>query len=446
MNTDARRVQLVCFDVHESLICLADCGYLAYLSAISTLLQMTTSPYADTVENQEIVVLDSFQLESGVVLDQVPVAYKTWGSLNSTCSNAIIICHAISGSSDAEKWWSSLFGPGMPFDPAVHFIFCGNVLGSPYGTASPCTIDPKTGKPYGPSFPLATIRDDVRLHKLVLDRLGVTSVMFAIGGSMGGMQVLEWAFFPNFVKNIVPIATSGRTSAWCIAWGEAQRQAIFCDLKYAGGHYDYNDPPTAGLAAARMVALLTYRSRNSFETRFGRSSNQKYTSSAADNSTVLLSSKESSFSVSPAEVAHNEGTQVTYSRVAKAANTNSDIFAAQSYLRYQGDKFNARFDANCYIALTRKLDAHDISRNRQSFASALASLTQTALIIGTKPTNLCMDSDGLFTSDDQYDLGNGMPNANVVILESGEGHDGFLLEVEQMRDLLGDFIKKHSAV
>jgi homoserine O-acetyltransferase len=189
--------------------------------------------YCKLVNNQSIHILPEFSLESGKVLVQVPVAYKTWGVLNENADNVIVICHALSGSCDVEDWWGPLLGPGKCFDTAKFFIFCGNVLGSPYGTASPCTIDSQTGNRYGPNFPQTTIRDDVRLHRMVLDRLGVKKVMFVIGGSMGGMQVLEWAFFgSSYVQNIVPIATSGRHSAWCISWGESQRQSIYSDPKY----------------------------------------------------------------------------------------------------------------------------------------------------------------------------------------------------------------------
>jgi homoserine O-acetyltransferase/O-succinyltransferase len=214
----------------------------------------------------------------------------------------------------------------------------------------------KPGKLYGPQFPQTTIRDDVRIHKQVLESLGVKEVMFAIGGSMGGMQVLEWAFYP-FVKNFIPIATSGRHSAWCISWGEAQRQSIYSDPKYNDGHYDEFNPPFSGLSAARMAALLTYRSRNSFESRFGRR--------AAPKKTVEKQSSD-------AELYHNEGNKFrmheeknrlkvdtvepvkTPPKPAELIKTQSDasddskkkeftVFSAQSYLRYQGDKFIHRY-------------------------------------------------------------------------------------------------------
>jgi homoserine O-acetyltransferase/O-succinyltransferase len=203
------------------------------------MMKLTENPFEKFVNEQTIEYLDEFQLESGKVLCNVPVAFKTWGKLNSEGTNCMVICHALSGSSDVQDWWGPLLGPGKTFDTLKYFIFCGNVLGSPYGTASPCTIDPNTGNPYGPNFPLTTIRDDVRLHRMILDKLHVKQVEFCIGGSMGGMQVLEWSFYGiDYVKNLIPLATSGRHSAWCISWGETQRQSIYSDPKYSKSVYN----------------------------------------------------------------------------------------------------------------------------------------------------------------------------------------------------------------
>ncbi|XJO76378.1 hypothetical protein BDV3_006909 [Batrachochytrium dendrobatidis] len=386
------------------------------------------SSFAQLVHNQNIVVLDSFKLESGIVLEQVPVAYKTWGTLNDAGTNVMVLCHAMSGSADVEDWWGQLLGPGAPFDTSKFFIFCGNVLGSPYGTASPCTINPKTGLKYGPTFPLTTIRDDVRLHKSILDLLGVQQVKFCIGGSMGGMQALEWAltFGPEYVRHIVPIATSGRHSAWCISWGETQRQAIYSDSNYCDGYYTDDCSPKVGLAAARMVALLTYRARNSFQARFGRKVVPKVRG------------------LSKTELEHNEGNKFRihdsndkHESHATLSSKESEpsVYSAQSYMRYQGDKFVSRFDANCYIAITRKLDNHDISTGRDDYSAVLASIVQDTLVIG-------IETDVLFTVEDQHELAAGIPNSQVVIVPSEEGHDGFLLELDHMRTLLQDFIQK----
>ncbi|EEY14892.1 homoserine O-acetyltransferase [Verticillium alfalfae VaMs.102] len=232
------------------------------------------NPFAGLIPEQQIAIIPSFTLESGVTLYNVPVAYTTRGTLNPNGDNAMVICHALTGSADVSDWWGPLLGgPGRSFDTSRFFVVCMNSLGSPYGTASPVTAkdgDPSKGR-YGPEFPLTTIRDDVNLHRLLLDELGVKQVAAVIGGSLGGMFVLEWAYFgKDYIRCIVPIATSSRHSAWGISWGEAQRQSIYADPKYEDGYYTFEDPPAAGLGAARMSALLTYRSRNSFESRFGR--------------------------------------------------------------------------------------------------------------------------------------------------------------------------------
>jgi homoserine O-acetyltransferase len=177
-------------------------------------------------------VIEEFRLESGVTMQNIPVAYQTWGTLNSPKSNVIVLCHAFSGSANAKDWWRSMFD--YPFDPSKYFIFCANALGSPYGSASSCTINPQTGQNYGPEFPLTTIRDDVRIQKMVLDSLGVAEVQFVIGGSMGGMLALEWALIhPEFVKNLIVISAPARQSPWAIGWSEIQRQCIFTDPKYS---------------------------------------------------------------------------------------------------------------------------------------------------------------------------------------------------------------------
>ncbi|KAI9136502.1 Alpha/Beta hydrolase protein [Paraphysoderma sedebokerense] len=455
--------------------------------------------YISLVNNQKLAVIPSFTLESGITLKDVPVAYKTWGSLSPEGNNVMVICHALSGSADVEDWWGPLLGPGKAFNTKKFFIICCNVLGSPYGTASPVTINPESGNIYGPDFPLTTIRDDVRLHKLVLDQLGVKQVQFAIGGSMGGMQVLEWAFFgKEYVKNIIPIATSGKHSAWCISWGETQRQTIFADPEYGVGYYQLGKGPLTGLASARMQAMLTYRSRNSFESRFGRkimtsrvnnsvtsSSSSPNSSSAEHNKTSVtvvkeenstssaLPSNENSTVAQPQlnnrsstsslpDHPHNEGFGIWRSTQSSSSTTTTlnqssisvkpessststtikslqpqNVFSAQSYLRYQGDKFVKRFDANCYIAITRKMDSHDISRDRGEFEQVLQTIQQPTLVIG-------VESDGLFTITEQYELSDHIPNASIAVIQSQDGHDGFLLEFKQMNGYIRSFLKEHA--
>lgn len=356
--------------------------------------------------------------------------------------------------------WGPLIGPGKAFDTSRFFIFCANVMGSPYGSASPLTIDPHTGKRYGPEFPSVTVRDDVRAHKRILEKLGVKQIAIVIGGSMGGMQVLEWAFFgPEFVRSIVPIATSAQHSAWCISWGEAQRQAIYSDPNYHDGYYADDAAPLTGLAAARMAALLTYRSSNSFESRFGRKTqgpNGRQTSYDKPYSPTT-----------PAEqalYAHNDGHRnatyhaaaipgrptaanivagdsSTQTSIPSSPNTSRPtsphqqrpVFSAQSYLRYQGDKFVKRFDANCYISITRKMDTHDVFRDRT--LDALSTLTQPALVIG-------IESDGLFPIAEQQYLAEQIKDSRLHIVSSPDGHDGFLLEFAQLNKLIKEFINE----
>ncbi|KAH9928688.1 homoserine O-acetyltransferase [Fomitopsis serialis] len=401
--------------------------------------------------DQSIYTVPSFTLESGCVLKEVPVAYKTWGNLNATKDNVMIICHAFTGSADVEDWWGPLMGRGKAFDPRRFFICCFNVLGSPYGSASPVTINPDTGKRYGPEFPGTSIRDDVRLNKLVLDHLGVSSVAVAIGGSMGGMAILEWPLCtpPGYVRHIIPIATSARHSAWCISWGEAQRQSIYSDPNYEDGYYTAQ--PASGLAAARMAALLTYRSRDSFEHRFGRKP-QKLPPPADGVPTPPLSPAPRE--ADDALAAHNDGqrkrstpsapgTPQASRPLSPAPVQAKPIFSAQSYLRYQGDKFISRFDANCYIHITRKMDTHDVSRDRllpgedehAALARVLATLPPRALVIG-------IQTDGLFMPSEQREIAKHIPGAECVIISSPEGHDGFLLEFELINENIMRFLKR----
>ncbi|QRV86248.1 alpha/beta hydrolase family protein [Ceratobasidium sp. AG-Ba] len=409
--------------------------------------------FTHLVDNQNYEIIPSFELECGRVLRDVPVAYKTFGKLNEAADNVMIICHAFTGSADVEDWWGPLLGHGRVFDPSRFFIFCANVLGSPYGSASPVTIDPDTGEPYGPEFPITTIRDDVRIHKLVLDKLGVRSVAVAIGGSMGGMAVLEWPLCtpPGYIRNIVPIATSARHSAWCISWGEAQRQSIYSDPLYAGGYYDRNgEKPTSGLAAARMAALLTYRSRDSFEGRFGRKPQLGRTNPIQKEMTPPKSPADEAVALhndgnrSAAQLrARSTGSLLAAVDASLATKEPPKIFTAQSYLRYQGDKFNARFDANCYIHITRKMDTHDLGRGRgkdsdsddAALVEALSRLPQGALVIG-------IESDGLFMTSEQREIASHIPEAQLVLIPSVDGHDGFLLEFEAINQHILEFLRQ----
>ena len=300
-----------------------------------------------------------------------------------------------------------------------------------------------------------------RLHKLVLDHLGVSSVAVVIGGSMGGMAVLEWPLCTpeGFIRYIIPLATSARHSAWCISWGEAQRQSIYSDPDYEDGYYAEGTQPKSGLAAARMAALLTYRSRDSFESRFGRKPQKR-------NNDGIITPPESPVHPSDEALAvHNDGhrnakprpRRTTSDPLSPSLSTDSliqatsqpckskpTVFSAQSYLRYQGDKFISRFDANCYIHITRKLDTHDISRDRtdnedEPLEKVLSRLPPRALVIGVQ-------TDGLFMVSEQREIAQHIPDAELVIINSPDGHDGFLLEFEQINTHILRVLKREYPV
>jgi homoserine O-acetyltransferase/O-succinyltransferase len=306
-----------------------------------------------------------------------------------------------------------------------------------------------------------------RIHKLILDDLGIKQIAAVVGGSMGGMLTLEYAYFgKDYVRCIVPIATSARHSAWCISWGEAQRQSIYSDPKYEDGYYSFDDPPATGLGAARMSALLTYRSRNSFESRFGRNvpdpskrQNINGTKSPSppnehwvvhnDGHKSSRPSRPSSETGSPKAQTEIEFTdpQFTGTTTFTAALPTpksarpSTYFSAQSYLRYQGEKFVKRFDSNCYIAITRKLDTHDVSRHRADPDSsspvqeALSQIEQPALVMG-------IESDGLFTFEEQKEIAAGIPDSRLKEIDSPEGHDAFLLQFQQVNSYILEFFRE----
>lgn len=430
------------------------------------------NPFSLLVKGQTIVEIPQVQLESGETLHNVPVAFKTWGKLNKEGTNCMVICHALTGSSDVVDWWGPLLGKGKAFDPSKFFIVCLNSLGSPYGSCSPVTRDPAVNELYGPEFPLVSVRDDVNIHRLILNDLGVKQVTIVIGGSMGGMLALEWCFFGlSYVLNCVVLATSAKHSAWCISWGEAQRQSIYSDPKYDDGYYPLEDPPIQGLGAARMSALLTYRSRNSFEERFGRGAPTPQMREKSLRTSVITDAIEAPAVSEDNCAVHNDG-HYSYSSSTKVRSrslssnnfslldvkedTSSIVnqhgvgqrtrrrpqhyFSAQSYLRYQAAKFSQRFDANCYISITRKLDTHDVGRNRPEFHNstieALQSLEQNFLVVG-------IQSDALFTYSEQVFIAKHVKNSKLCKIDSPEGHDAFLLEFEAINKLILEFEIEH---
>jgi homoserine O-acetyltransferase len=328
---------------------------------------------------------EPLRLESGEVLSGVRVAYRTWGRLTPDGGSAVLVCHALTGSADADVWWAGLFGPGRALDPERDFIVCSNVLGSCYGTTGPASPRPGEDRAWGPDFPAITIRDLVRVQHALVRALGIRRLKLVLGASLGGMQVLEWALlYPDLVETLAPIAVSGRHSAWCIGLSEAQRQALYADPRWRDGRYRPESPPAAGLAAARAVATCTYRSRGSFEERFGRQL------------------------------------------------ASPGLFQVESYLRHQGSKLVGRFDANSYVTLTRAMDSHDVARGRGSYEQALRSVRQPALVVA-------IDSDVLYPPEEQRELAVKLGNARLAWLRSPHGHDAFLIETEALNRLLVDF-------
>lgn len=324
------------------------------------------------------------RLDCGVTLPDVTVAYRTWGRLNEAGDNAVLVCHALTGWADVEAWWGALLGEGRALDPSRDFVVCSNVLGSCYGTTGPTSPRPDGSGWWGADFPALTIRDMVRVQHALVEALGVTRLQLVIGGSMGGMQALEWPLlYPSFVSAIAPVAVSARHSAWCVGWSEAQRQAICADPRWAGGRYAPEAPPEAGLAAARMVAMCTYRSHASFEQRFDRSA-------------------------------------------------DATGFGVEHYLRCQGRRLVDRFDANTYVALTRAMDTHDVGQGRGGWQQALALIRVPALVVS-------IDSDVLYPPAEQQALAAHLPGARLATIASPHGHDGFLIEDRAVNDLLARF-------
>lgn len=348
-------------------------------------------------EQSERLVLDQpFVLESGEVLPEVVIAYRSWGRLSPAADNAVIVCHALTGSADADDWWGALFGPGRSLDPGRDFIVCANVLGGCYGTTGPTSPAPD-GRPWGARFPRLTIRDQVRAQMALADALAIRCIRFVIGGSLGGLQALEWAVLDHRrVGAVVSIAAAGRHSPWCVAWSEAQRLALVADPKYCAGHYDPADPPVAGLAAARAIAMLTYRSHRSLVERFGRR-------------------------------CAGEGLP--------AAAKEADDFAVKSWLRHHGQALVERFDANSYRVLLDAMDSHDLGRGRAGYEAVVQQIRQPVLIVS-------LNSDGLYVPADQQELAGRLPAAQWLSIDSGHGHDGFLIDADLFEPAIRAFVHR----
>ena len=372
---------------------------------------------------------DPLPLERGGELQPVALAFETYGELDLAGDNAILVEHALTGSAHAAGvhareevpgWWDPLIGPGKPIDTDRWFVVCSNVLGGCYGSTGPSSLDPRTGRPFGPSFPRYTVRDMVRAQKRLLDRLGVRRVAAAIGGSMGGMQVLEWAaMYPDMVGAIVPIAIGARHSAWAIGLNEVARRAITADPAWQGGRYPQGRQPETGLGLARAIAMLSYRSFDSLEAKFGRER------------------------VDQAVAAEGAGADPTAASADEASEGRSDVlgrllsvgFEIESYLSYQGVKLSRRFDANTYLYMTRAMDDHDLTEGRGRLAEVLGRMTMPALVVG-------IDSDVLYPEREQRELVEHLPNARYAQLRSPHGHDAFLIEFPQLAARLRRFLNE----
>ena len=344
---------------------------------------------------------DPLVLESGERMPHVAVAYETYGELDASGRNAVLVCHALTGSAhaagrhdahDVPGWWDPVIGPGKAIDTRRSFVVCSNVLGGCYGTTGPTSLDAQSGHAYGPDFPPFTIRDMVAVQRRLQDALGVRAWRAVIGGSMGGMQALEWAIMhPDAVQGIVAIAIGARHSAWAIGLNEVARRAIMADPTWQGGRYPLERQPEDGLGLARAIAMLSYRSYDSLEAKFGRERR-------------------------PAD-----------------ADALSSSFEIASYLSYQGVKLVRRFDANTYIGLTRAMDEHDIAAGRGRLDEVLGRVRASALVMG-------IPSDVLYPEVEQRRLVEALPNARYERLVSPHGHDGFLIEYPQLAAHLRRFL------
>jgi homoserine O-acetyltransferase/O-succinyltransferase len=362
-----------------------------------------------TVETQ-LVRFPSLDLDCGVTLTEVDVAYETYGTLNAGRSNAILVFHAFSGdahaagiTSDGQPgWWSNMIGPGLGFDTDRYFVICSNILGGCRGTTGPISPNPETGQPYAMHFPVITIGDMVRLQKKLVEHLGIKKLLAVTGGSMGGMQALEWAVaYPDCVAAAIPIATTARHSAQQIAFNEVGRQAIMADPDWNGGDYYDIKPPARGLAVARMVGHITYMSDASMREKFGRR--------LRDKSVFGFD-----FSVD---------------------------FEVESYLRYRGSQFVNRFDANSYLYTTKAMDYFDLAAGKSTLAAAFDNTKARFLVIS-------FTSDWLYPTYQSLEIVSALRGRNVDVafceLPSSYGHDAFLVEVKDQTEMIRGFLNSVS--
>ncbi len=349
-------------------------------------------------------------LETGEKLGPITVAYETYGKLNDQRSNAILILHALSGDAHAagfhkgdEKpgWWDDMIGPGKAFDTDRYFVICSNVLGGCKGTTGPSSINPKTGKKYGLDFPVISISDMVKVQKHLIDHLGIDQLLSVAGGSMGGMQALEWiASYPEKLKSAIVIASATKHSPQQIAFNEVGRQAIMADPHWKDGNYYGGHPPAKGLSVARMIGHITFMSETSMAEKFGR----------------------------------------RHGRNGKS-HKFSNGFAVEEYLHNRGDNFVKRFDANSYLYITKAIDTFDVSRGK--------NLYEVFKGIKAKVLVLAFKSDWLYPASQSREIVRACKLAGIDTtyceIYSTYGHDAFLLEVEEETHLVKHFLKRASS-
>jgi homoserine O-acetyltransferase len=356
-----------------------------------------------------------FALDGGMVLTDVSIAYETWGTLNENATNAILICHAwtgdshVSGSAEdghpTPGWWEGVVGPGKAIDTNKWFVVCSNVIGGCQGSTGPATAHPEDGQLYGRRFPVITVRDMVRAQVRLTDMLGIRAWHSVVGGSMGGMQVLEWAVtFPDRVKTIIPIATCAQATAQQIAWGAIGRRAIRLDPKWRNGEYydaAIGEGPWEGLAIARMISQVTFRSDNVFTERFGRA----LVDMDADYNGLGL----------------------------------WDRFEVEGYLDHHGDRLIRRFDTNSYLIIGKAMDLHDIARGRGSLDTAMSRIKAPTLVMG-------ISSDILYPTYQQKQIHSILSEKGVdstyVEIDSPHGHDAFLINFDQVGAPIEAFLER----
>ncbi|HET6400950.1 MAG TPA: homoserine O-acetyltransferase [Candidatus Kapabacteria bacterium] len=336
-------------------------------------------------KNPQSIRIDSLKLESGAALPEIDIAYHTYGTLNADGSNAVIVLHALTGSSAAHEWWSGLVGEGLLLDPSKYFIIAPNLLGSCYGTTGPESDDPSTGRPYLATFPTITPRDVARANLALLDRLGISQIHFAIGGSLGGMVVLEMAALaPDRFRAIIPIAVSGSYSAWRVAFSSFIRKAIIASDPTLQDRTKLAD----GMKLARQAAMISYRSSAEFDARFGRQ------------------------------------------RV--VANGS---FEVESYLEHQGEKLAARFSPYSYLTLTRAMELYDLSDGHSAMQEGGMSIECKALFVG-------ISSDILYGADEIKRFASLLPNGRYRTLHAIHGHDSFLVDTEALSKIIAPFLEE----